>query len=91
MTTKITLNNGRTLDKDFLDRVKCAVERRTELLPPDVKFTLKMICGEGFWTPLDHGERRTAGMCMVHLVETGGLPLMFAETKHEYPKHYRIT
>jgi hypothetical protein len=31
-----------------------------------------------------------AGRCVAHMVVGGQLPLSFVNTKHEYPKHYRL-
>ena len=64
-----------------------------EILPAlwsDQPFTLKLLCGPEFWDQLTDGERRMAGRCMAHLVVSGQLPLRFAESRHEDPKHYRL-
>ena len=57
---------------------------------PGVRYTLDMLCGPTFWDALTDGQKRIAGRCMVHMVETGMLPLQFAEGRHEYPKLYSL-
>ena len=90
VTSTITLNNGRPVNADFLDIIQGAVEERLMVLPRGTVSTLKKICGEGFWKRLGEGEKRTAGWCMEHLVAKGQVPFEFAESRHEYPKHYRL-
>ena len=86
----VLLNNGRSVDPKFLDCIYCAVDESLPTLPYNTKFTLKNICGKEFWKMLERGEKIRAGWCMVHLVEMNELPLMFAESRHEYPKYYQL-
>jgi hypothetical protein len=64
-----------------------------EILPAlwrDQPYTLELLCGPESWGLWTDGERRMAGRCMAHLVVSGQLPLRFAESRHEYPKKYRL-
>lgn len=90
MKKNMMLCNGRSADHDFLNLIRVVVAERLRSLPPGAKFPLKDICGEDFWKELDDGERRTAGHCMMHLVKTGELPLIIAESRHEYPVYYQL-
>lgn len=87
----IRLSNGRNVAPDFLALIQCVVEERLPSLSTGAELTLRNICGEDFWGSLEPGEQKTAGWCMVHLVERRMLPIEFAEWKHEYPKHYRLS
>jgi len=60
------------------------------VLIPGEKYELKVLCGESFWNLYTDGQKRIAGRCMVHMVETGMLPLHIAEGRHEYPKLYSL-
>lgn len=78
------------VNKDFYDSVLLQVEEVIKVLTPGKKYNLKTLCGEEFWDLLDNGERRMAGRCMADIVCRGLLPLTFARSKHEYPKHYQL-
>ena len=88
--TTVALCNGRTVDPDFLEVIYSAVFERIPMLSPNMRSSLKAICGRDFWSCLSQGEKRRAGWCMAHLVTMGELPLMVAESRHEYPVHYQL-
>lgn len=44
-------------------------------------FTVKQLCGDGFWACLRNGEKRMAGGCIAKLVKEGQLPLRLAGKK----------
>lgn len=86
----VFLSNGRWVNKKFLELIKEVIVEITPALMPGVRYTLKTICGEGFWSNLSNGEKRQAGWCMKHLVVTEELPFIIAESKHEYPIYYQL-
>lgn len=88
--SKVLLHNGHTVYPEFLNCIRYAVEARIPSLTHNMKTTLKNICGNEFWNLLSRGEKSMAGWCMVHLVASGDLPLLFAEANHEYPKYYML-
>lgn len=77
-------------DSELREAIAQHVEQIIPTLIRDVAYMLEQLCGEVFWHPLSHGERRRAGRCMVWLVENSRLPLCFADSRHEYPKLYRL-
>lgn len=86
----IQLINGRSIHSCFLNSIQVAVEARIPAVLPYTDYTLRQICGEGFWDRLDRGEKTRAGWCMVHLVAMGDLPFTVAASRHEYPVYYRL-
>lgn len=90
MKKYIVLCHGRTADQDFLNLIKEVVCEVIPAMQPNIEYKLKNICGKTFWGSLDHGERRTAGHCMVHLVKTGDLPLRIVESRSQYPVRYQL-
>jgi len=85
----VKLSNGRYVANWFLCFVYTEVMNRIPKLPRDTELTLKQIWGVDSWSELFHGERKRAGLCMVHLVANKELPMMAVEGRHEYPKLYR--
>lgn len=71
----VQLNNGRPVHSAFLDCIRIAVEERIPALQPNVKYTLKKICGKGFWKELDDGDQERAGWCMTHMVAKNQVPM----------------
>ena len=86
----IVLNYGLTVPEVFFYDLFQQVKDIIPGMIPGVKYTLDMLCGESFWDLYTDGQKRTAGRCMVYMVESGMLPLQFAESRHEYPKLYWI-
>jgi hypothetical protein len=86
----MVLYDGYTVPAEFYHAVRLQVEAIIPAMERGGKYTLKLLCGEAFWRPLSHGDRRMAGRCMAQMVVSGLLPLCFADGKHEYPKLYRL-
>lgn len=86
----MSLQDGYAVSKVFYNCIRLQVEDVLPALQPDDRYTLKTLCGKEFWGQLAIGERRMAGRCMAHMVVIGLLPLSFADSKHEYPKWYRL-
>lgn len=80
----IVLNDDLTVPEVFFYDLFQQVKDITPGMIPGVKYTLEMLCGATFWDALTDGQKRIAGRCMVHMVETGMMPLQFAEGRHEY-------
>ena len=74
----------------FYESVRSEVEESLPGMEPDQRYTLAMLCSQEFWHQLSDGDRRKAGICMSDLVAKSLLPLCVAETRHEYPKYYRL-
>ena len=79
-----------TVKKTFYDALYEQVMEHIPYLMPGVAYELKTICGKDFWLPLGTGRQKQAGQIMVYMVEQSEIPLIFAETKHEYPKMYLV-
>lgn len=88
--TNVLLYDGYSVPKILFDQVQQQVEGVIPMLERDERYTLEMLCEPNYWTMLDDGERRKAGRCMSHMVYMEILPLEVAESKHEYPKRYRL-
>ena len=88
----IELNEGFQVPKHFFDCIFFQVSSRLTELKTDKTYTAKKLCGNELWLLLTNGERRLAGRCIASMVATGvlSLELEFVESKHEYPKHYRL-
>jgi hypothetical protein len=86
----IPLHNGHHVSAELFDHVRFAVEYRTPELPRGTELTLEEICGEGFWGLLGNGWKRMAGWCMEHLVANNIVPFVYVESRHEYPRHYKL-
>jgi hypothetical protein len=83
------LKHGLTVPKVFFQALFRQVKEIIPAMEPGVKYTLKVLCGEDFWSMYTDGQKRIAGQCMVYMVENGMLPIHFAEGLHEYSKLYR--
>lgn len=79
-----------TVPAVLFDAVRYQVKEAIPFLVRGKKYTLRWFCGEVFWQLLGDGDKRMAGRCMAHMVFNGQLPLRFAKSKHEYPKHYQL-
>jgi hypothetical protein len=78
------------VDTALLNSVKQQVENAIPTMKQNAAYTLESLSSKEYWKVLDSGERRMAGRCMAHLVAKNLLPMCFAESKHEYPKHYKL-
>jgi len=90
MIVNVFLSNGRWVNRNFLEVIKEVVADVVPYLVHGARYTLETICGEEFWSALSNGEKRQAGWCMKHLVITGELPFIIAESRHEYPVYYQL-
>ena len=86
----VVLYDGYSVTKLFFDLVLHHVESKIPTLNQDQKYTLEDICGGEFWSQLGRGDCIIAGRCMSHMVLNDFVSLRPAESKHEYPKYYRI-
>lgn len=83
-------HNVYTASAAFYTTIRLQVEEVIPAMERGVKYTLEMLCGDAFWRTLSDGEKRMAGRCMAHMVANKRLPLCFTDSKHEYPKWYRL-
>lgn len=74
----------------FYEAILHEVEESLPGMEPDQKYTLAMLCGKEFWNQLTNGDRRRAGIFMSEIVAKNLLPLCVADSRHEYPKYYRL-
>ena len=74
----------------FLGSILHEVEESLPGMEPNQKYTLAMLCGKEFWNQLSDGDRRRAGVLMSKIVAKDLLPLCVADSRHEYPKYYRL-
>ena len=72
------------------EAIRHEVEESLPGMEPDQKYTLAMLCGKEFWNQLSNGDRRRAGILMSEFVAENRLPLCVADSRHEYPKYYRL-
>ena len=73
--------------------VQIVLEEVQEILPglvADATYSTEDLCGPDLWTDWLTGERRSAGMCIRYLIETGHLPLELASPKGKYPLMFRL-
>lgn len=89
-STRVTFSPRYSVDAELCEAIARQVTEIIPALSRDAAYTLERLCGEVFWQPLSAGERRRAGRCMVWLVANSRLPLCFADSRHEYPKYYRL-
>ena len=54
-----------------------------------IPYTLKMICGESYWSGLG-SLRNAAGWIMAELVDEGLVPYLFASERNAQPLWYRL-
>lgn len=86
----IGLQEGYCVSEDFYAAIRIQVESSLPSLSKQRSYTAPQLCGRGFWSQLTDGESRMAGRCIAHMAYRRILPLEFVETKHEYPKRYRL-
>lgn len=89
-STVIVYGTGLSIHQDLADSVLQQVEEGLPYLLPDEKYTLKMICGDDYWSQLGNGEQRKVGQYISYLVDLHRLPLVPVKGKHEYPKLYKL-
>jgi len=87
-STTILCNRHR-MDTDFLNMIYGVVQEQVPSLPYDVNFTLKKICGTGFWEQLVEYEVEMAGLCMSSLVATNQVDMEEAGKDVHNAKLYR--
>ena len=89
LTTPL-LNGGFVLTC-YLNYTRDVVTVRSSSLSSHTVYTLEEICSNYFWDLFDHGERRTVGKCMRHLVMKGEVPFIEVnEYRCQTPKRYRL-
>jgi len=87
---RILLSDGHTVNQDLFNVVREQVKKVIPALENQNKYTLEMLCGDAFWESLSNGDRRTAGRCMVHLIDQNQLSLMIAEAKRTSTIKYQL-
>lgn len=88
-TCTTILCNGRSVDTQFLTLIHDVVQERIPMLPFGVTYTLKKICGKGFWEQLEDYELEMAGFCMSHLVSTHAVAMEEADKDVHNARLYR--
>lgn len=84
------LRDGMVVDGEFYDRIYSAVGARLATMLEGTLYTAEMLVGEEVWRQLSNGQCRLAGRCISDMVSNNDLPLVVAETRHEYPKKYLL-
>ena len=79
---------GHCPDKHFNERIFRQVEMCIPKLLPNRTYTLREICGEEFWLPLDRSEARKAGRFIASVVAEKFLPLSYGPKTDENAKTY---
>jgi hypothetical protein len=88
--TYLVLKYNLVVPEVFFYALLHQVEEIYPAMIPGEIYELKVLCGKDFWSLYTNGQKKTAGKCMVHMVENGMLPLHFAKGRHEYPKLYSL-
>ena len=86
----LVLDNRCTVLQSFYTEIR---EQVTDIVPallPHSKYTLQALCGPEYWNALTDGERRSAGMCMAHMVRNGLIPYVDVSRPCQSPKVYSI-
>ena len=83
------LRSGRVVPTSRYQSLRDHVGSRVSVLEPCRPYTLKMICGDTYWSRLG-GFRTFAGMIMAELVEDGLVPYQFASNRYDKPLWYWI-
>ena len=81
------LRCGRKVPTSLYKSVQKRVLERAPGLEHGVPYTLKMICGEQYWSGL-HNQKTNAGLCMADLVDRQLVPYLFASDRDEKPLWY---
>ena len=81
------LRRGRSVPTSLYNSVRKQVEKRTPELYQDIKYTLRMICGEKYWSGL-HNQKTAAGLVMADLVDGQRVPFLFASERDANPLWY---
>ena len=71
----VVLRNGSLISMAFFQTIQDHVLQQLPTLIPGSDYTVKQMCREAFWLSLSDGERRSAGACVLNMVETGQLKL----------------
>lgn len=56
----------------------------------DRTYTVRQLCGPGFWDQLSKHERLLVGSCVSHFVQRGNLPMVRTSVRRSYPNKYRL-
>jgi hypothetical protein len=86
----LILTDGTAVDKAFYESIRSRVEEVIPAMKPGEAYTVKVLCGDDFWSLLSTREASLAGRCVVSMVKTGQLPLAMVGCEHEYPRRYMI-
>ena len=86
----IVYGSGLSIHQDLAGSVLQQVEEVIPYLLPGEEYTLKMICGDDYWSHLSDGEQRKVGQYISYMVDCHRLPLVPVQGKHEYPKLYKL-
>ena len=81
------LRCGRSVPTSLHNSVREQVEKRAPELALGIKYTLRMICGEKYWSGL-HNQKTAAGLIMADLVDGQLVPFLFAGERDARPLWY---
>lgn len=81
------LRCGRCVPTSLYNSVRKQVEKRAPELALGIKYTLRMICGEKYWSGL-HNQKTAAGQVMADLVDGQLVPFLFASERDAKPLWY---
>ena len=73
----VVMRGGQRAPQAFYDAVRDQVEEFIESASFGKSYTVKQMCGPGFWAELEGEERNLAGYCVADMVHRGLLPLAF--------------
>ena len=90
LSDRILLTDGFSVSREFFGAIRLQIEARLPELRRDHCYTAKKLAGKTFWALLERGEQRMAGRCIAYMVAHHFLPLAFVDSKHEFPKWYRL-
>lgn len=86
----IELSDGFSVSKNIYECFRQMVIASLPQINSGTAYTLRKILGRDIWNELDNGERRLMGRCVAHMTAHSILPLGIVESKHEYPKKYKL-
>lgn len=73
----VVMRGGHRAPQAFYDAVRDQVEDFIASASFGKSYTVKQMCGLGFWGALEGEERNLAGYCVADMVHRGLLPLAF--------------
>ena len=75
----------------FYRSVEQQIQDALNEVKPEKLYTLRMLCGEEFWSILGSNFcRRLAGRCFAHMVDQGHFPFEFIQYKRSPTKRYLL-